>query len=153
MSFAKIMKQSLDGLIIYQTLQAFYFSQFFDYLKENEYRVAFRILQLHSHWFGIIQWITRHKFATVKACWISCAFFQFVLRNTGKMCCDKGFKASYETWKWNLIDRAKKLSDAELIIKFASSSKGFKIWNSHSLRRENISFADLGKWKIYYFLK
>ena len=35
MSFAKIMKQSLDGLIIYQTLQAFYFSQFFDYLKEN----------------------------------------------------------------------------------------------------------------------
>ena len=88
--------KSLVGLIIYQTLQVFYFSQFFDYLKENEYRVVFRILHLHSHWFGIIQWITRHKFATVKACWISCAFFQFVLRNTGKMSCDKGFKASYE---------------------------------------------------------
>ena len=31
---------------------------------------------------------------------------------------------SYETWKWNLLDWAKKSSDAELIIKFASSSVG-----------------------------
>ena len=47
---------------------------------------------------------------------------------------------SYGTWKWNLIlryyheqvisvvDRAKKLSDAELVIKFASSSVGERIF-------------------------
>ena len=36
------------------------------------------------------------------ACWILCAFFQFVLRNTGKMSCEWVFK-SYETCKWNFV--------------------------------------------------
>ena len=35
---------------------------------------------------------------------------------------------SYETWKWNLVDRAKKLPDAKLIIKFASSNVGERIF-------------------------
>ena len=35
---------------------------------------------------------------------------------------------SYKTRKWNLVDRVKKLSDGELIIKFASSSAEERIF-------------------------
>ena len=80
---------------IRKTLNVFYFLRFFDYLSEKEEGVQFRILQLYSHWFGIMLSIIWHKFATVpiKACWILCAFFQFVLRNTGKISCDKVLNA------------------------------------------------------------
>ena len=58
-------------------------------------------------------------YTTVKACCISCAFWKDVLRQSFK---------SYKTWKRNLVDMAKKLSDVELIIKFASSSVGERIF-------------------------
>ena len=35
---------------------------------------------------------------------------------------------SYETWKWNLVDRVKKLPNAKLIIKFASRSVAERIF-------------------------
>ena len=49
----------------------------------------------YSYWFGIIGSVTSHKFTAVpiKACCISCAFFDFVLRKTRKMSCDKVLKA------------------------------------------------------------
>ena len=94
-------------------------------LTRKEDGVQFRILQLHSHWFGTICSITRHKFK-------SYAFFKLVVRNTGKIHCDKVSKAM-KAVKWNfvkyyheqvisVVDRAKMFSDAEPIIKLASSS-------------------------------
>ena len=74
----------------------------------------------------------------VKVCWISCGFFQFVLGNTVKMSCDKVLKAMklgneillqyYHEQVISAVGRAKKLSDAELIIKLASSSVGEPIF-------------------------
>ena len=56
------------------------------------------------------------------------------MRNTGKMSCDKVLKAMelgnetllqhYHEQVISVVDRAKKLSDAELIVKLASSSVG-----------------------------
>ena len=84
--------------------------------------------------------MTWHKFTTVliKTFWISCTFFHFVLRNIGKMSCDKTLNAvkleneillQYHCEKLiSVVDKAKKLSDAELIIKLASSSVGERIF-------------------------
>ena len=68
----------------------------------------------------------------------SCAFFQFVLGNTGKMSCDKVLKVMklgnesllqyYHERVTSVVDRAKNLSNAELIIKLASSSVGERIF-------------------------
>ena len=86
----------MDGSLHFyeKNFPRFYFLRFFNYLQEKEDGVQFRILQLYSHCFGIIYLITWHKFITVlaKACWISCAFFQFVLGNTGKISSDKVLK-------------------------------------------------------------
>ena len=44
-----------SSLYFYEkTIHGFDFLGFFDYLQEKEDGVQFRILQLHSHWFGII---------------------------------------------------------------------------------------------------
>ena len=61
-----------------------------------------------------------------------------VLRNTGKMSCDKVLKAMklgnetlvqyYHEQVISVVDKAKKLSDAELIVKLASSSVGEHIF-------------------------
>ena len=72
-----------------RTIQISDFLGFFDYLLAKEDGVQFRVLQLHSHWFGIIY---SQLFGTSLS-WISCAYFQFVLRNTGKMSRDKVLKA------------------------------------------------------------
>ena len=64
--------------------------------------------------------------------------FRFVLRNTGKMSCDKVLKVMklgneillqyYHEQVISVVDRVKKLSDAELIIELASSSVGERIF-------------------------
>ena len=116
-----------------RTLHGFDFSGYFDYLQEKENGVQFRSLQLHSHWFRITQWITWYRFAlvSIKACWISCAFFQFVLRITKKWSCDKAVKLGneillqyYHEQVISVADKAKKSSDAKPIIKLVSSSVG-----------------------------
>ena len=66
------------------------------------------------------------------------------MRNTGKMSCDKVLKAMnleneillrcYHEQIISVVDRAKKLSDAKLIIKLASSRVGERI--SRYLRSE-----------------
>ena len=56
--------------------------------------------------------------------WISCMYFQFVLRSSGKMFCDKSFKSHMNKYLISVASRqATKMSVGELIIKlFASSS-------------------------------
>ena len=83
---------------------------------------------------------TRHIFTTVpiKTCWISCAFFQFVLRNTGKMSGDKILKTIkfeneillqyYHEQVISVVDRVKMLSDVKLIIKLSNSSVGDNVY-------------------------
>ena len=91
-----------------RTLHVFYFSGFFYYLREKENWVQFRILQLATFpliWNNLVSYsvqVYNSTYQPIKACWISGAFFQFILRNTRKMSSDKSFK-SYETWKWNII--------------------------------------------------
>ena len=65
-------------------------------------------------------------------------FFQFVLRNTGKMSCYKVLEAIkpeneallqyYHEQVISLVDLAKKFPDAELFIKLVSSSVGERIF-------------------------
>ena len=83
---------------------------------------------------------TRHIFTTVpiKTCWISCAFFQFVLRNIGKMSGDKILKTIkleneillqyYHEQVISVVDRVKMLSDVKLIIKLSNSSVGDNVY-------------------------
>ena len=94
-------------------------------LTRKEDGVQFRILQLHSHWFGTICSITRHKFK-------SYAFFKLVVRNMERYIVTK-FQKLWKLWNEillqyyheqviSVVDRAKMFSDAEPIIKLASSS-------------------------------
>ena len=64
--------------------------------------------------------------------------FQFVLRNTGKMSCDKVLKVMklgneillqyYHEQVISVVDRVKKLLDTELIIELANSNVGERIF-------------------------
>ena len=64
--------------------------------------------------------------------------FQFVLRKTGKMSCDKVLKVMklgneillqyYHEQVISVVDRVKKLLDAELIIELANSNVGERIF-------------------------
>ena len=57
-----------------RTLYVFHLWVFFDYLREKEDGVQFRILQLHYHWLGIISSITWHKFVMDIICVLSICF-------------------------------------------------------------------------------
>ena len=110
--------------------------------------------------------LQQHSYLLAKACWIPYMLFQFVLRNTGNMSCDKCLKAmklgneiflQYYLEQILSANRAKKLSDAELIIKLANSSVEERIFRDakseiYILSEEKTSAdADGKKWKIDYF--